>query len=184
MGRYVDLACMGGAFLLLETKNVVQFALLFGTTWLVNALVFLGVLLSVWAAIETARRRRLPPMWVLYLLLLAAIAVAWAVPGHVLLGLSPFPRFLAAVALAFAPIYLANLVFAQRFADVGSTTSAFAANLLGAMVGGGLEYLSLVTGYRVLLLVVAGLYVAAFVSYRLLTRPEPAPAALEASGSG
>ena len=47
MIRYTDLFCMGAAFLLLETKSVVQFALLFGTTWFVNALVFLGVLLSV-----------------------------------------------------------------------------------------------------------------------------------------
>ena len=35
---------------------------------------------------------------------------------------------------------------------------AFAVNLLGAMVGGALEYLALLTGYRALLLVVAGLY--------------------------
>ena len=47
MLRYSDLFFMGAAFLLLETKSVVQFALLFGTTWFVNALVFLGVLLSV-----------------------------------------------------------------------------------------------------------------------------------------
>ena len=49
MLRYTDLFCMGAAFMLLETKSVVQFALLFGTTWFVNALVFLGVLLSVLA---------------------------------------------------------------------------------------------------------------------------------------
>ncbi|HZC29873.1 MAG TPA: hypothetical protein VE261_00030, partial [Gaiellaceae bacterium] len=76
MLRYLDLACMGGAFLLLETKNIVQFALLFGTTWFVNALVFVGVLLSVWAAIEVTRRFRLPPPWVLYLSLFAALVVA------------------------------------------------------------------------------------------------------------
>ncbi|MBV8256671.1 MAG: spermidine synthase [Actinobacteria bacterium] len=185
MRRYVDLACMGAAFLLLETKNVVQFALLFGTTWLVNALVFLGVLLSVWLAVETARRVRLPSPWLLYGFLLAALAVAWSVPEDTLLSLSPLPRFLAAAALAFAPIYLANLVFAQRFGAVGSATAAFAANLLGAMVGGALEYLSLVTGYRALLLVVGGLYVAALVSYRLLTRTAGAPVpVVDSPGSG
>ena len=36
MRPFVDLFFMGAAFLLLETKNVVQFALLFGTTWFVN----------------------------------------------------------------------------------------------------------------------------------------------------
>jgi hypothetical protein len=177
MLRYVDLAFMGGAFLLLETKNVVQFALLFGTTWFVNALVFVGVLLGVWAAIETARRLRLPPPWLLYLALLGALALAWAVPQDSLLGLSPVPRFFAAVAIAFAPIYLANLVFSQRFADVAASTVAFAANLLGAIVGGTLEYLSLVTGYRFLLVVVGALYAGAFVSNRLLLVRAPAAGA-------
>ena len=177
MLRYLDLACMGGAFLLLETKNVVQFALLYGTTWFVNALVFVGVLLSVWAAIEVARHLRLPRPWVLYVLLLGALTVAWVVPQDSLLTLSPVPRFLAAVAIAFAPIFLANLVFSQRFAAVASSTVAFATNLLGAMVGGVLEYLSLVTGYRFLLAVVAGLYAVAFLSYRLLASgPRPAAA--------
>ena len=39
MRPYADLFFMGTAFLLLETKNVASFALMFGTTWLVNALV-------------------------------------------------------------------------------------------------------------------------------------------------
>jgi len=39
---------------------------------------------------------------------------------------------------------------------------AFASNLLGAMVGGALEYLALLTGYRVLLIVVALLYAVAW----------------------
>ena len=60
MRPYLDLFFMGAAFLLLETKNVVQFALLFGTTWLVNSLVFAGILIAVLGAIEVARRFRLP----------------------------------------------------------------------------------------------------------------------------
>jgi hypothetical protein len=40
---------------------------------------------------------------------------------------------------------------------------AFGANLLGAMVGGVLEYGALVVGYRALLIVVAALYLLAFV---------------------
>ena len=162
MTRYADLAFMGAAFLLLETKNVVQFALLFGTTWLVNSLVFSGVLASVYAAIEVARHWRLPPHRLLYACLLATLGVAWIVPQSSLLPLSPVPRFVAAVALAFAPIFLANLIFAQRFQDVGSATTAFAANLLGAIAGGTLEYVALFSGYRFLLVVVAALYGLAF----------------------
>ncbi len=162
MRSYADLAFMGAAFLLLETKSIVGFALLFGTTWFVNALVFAGVLVAVYLAVETARWVRLPPPLVLYCALIAALAVAWVVPQESLLGLPVIPRFLAGSALAFAPVFLANLVFAQRFSGVEATGTAFAANLLGAMVGGTLEYFALITGYRFLLVLVAVLYGLAF----------------------
>jgi hypothetical protein len=45
---------------------------------------------------------------------------------------------------------------------VTSSTAAFAANLLGAMVGGVLEYGAIIVGYRNLLIVVAFLYGMAF----------------------
>ena len=169
MRPYVDLFFMGAAFLLLETKNVVQFALLFGTTWFVNALVFFGILVAVLLAVEVARRLTLPPARLLYLLLTAALVVAWLVPPEALLAMSFLPRLGAAVGIAFAPVFLANLVFAQRFRDVGSSTVAFGANLVGAMVGGVLEYAALITGYRALLAVVFVLYLLAF-----LTRPRGA----------
>ena len=119
MAPYTDLFFMGVAFLLLETKNVVQFALLFGTTWAVNAAVFTGVLLSVLAAIEVARRVRIARPVLLYPALLAALVLAWVVPGDLLLDLSPVPRFLVGVTIAFLPIFVANLIFAVRFKGVG-----------------------------------------------------------------
>lgn len=166
IGAYLDLFFMGAAFLLLETKNVVQFALLFGTTWFVNALVFTGVLVSVYLAVEVARRIRLPRPVLLYSALLAALVIAFVVPQHMLLALPAGLRFVVAVTLAFAPIFLANLVFAQRFASVGASAIAFGANLLGAMVGGLLEYGALLVGYRSLLVVIAVLYGLAFLAGR------------------
>ncbi|GAA4726377.1 hypothetical protein GCM10025782_25900 [Pedococcus ginsenosidimutans] len=166
MRPYVDLFFMGAAFLLLETKNVVQFALLFGTTWAVNAAVFAGVLLSVLAAIEVARRVTIRRPVLLYGVLLAALALAWLVPQDALLSLSVVPRFLAGVTIAFLPIFVANLLFAVRFKGSGSSTVAFGANLLGAMVGGALEYLALILGFNALLIVVALLYGLALLTGR------------------
>ena len=174
MRFYIDLAFMGAAFLLLETKNIVQFALLFGTTWFVNSLVFAGVLLAVYLAVETARHLRLPRPAVLYGFLIASLVLAWLVPQDSLLTLPVVARFFAGSALAFAPIFFANLVFAQRFSDVQNSGTAFAVNLLGAMVGGALEYLSLITGYHVLLIVIGVLYGLAFVT-GLRRRPAPLP---------
>jgi hypothetical protein len=162
MRPYADLFFMGAAFLLLETKNIATFANLFGTTWTVNAMVFGGVLIVVLAAVETTRRFRTPPLRVVFALIAVALAVAWAVPANALLGLPFWPRLLAAVLLAFVPIYLANIAFAKRFAEADDSQSAFGINLLGAIVGGCLEYTALLTGYRNLLIVVAVLYLAAF----------------------
>jgi hypothetical protein len=172
MMAYADLFCMGAAFLLLETKNVVQFALLFGTTWFVNALVFTGILLAVLAAVTAAQRLRFKALWPLYSLLLLSLALAWLVPQQSLLGLALVPRLAIATLLAFLPIFLANLVFAQRFRDVAASSVAFGANLLGAMIGGVLEYASLVTGYRALLPVIALLYIAAMLLGRRTGSPE------------
>jgi hypothetical protein len=125
--------------------------------------VFAGILLSVLAAVEVTRRVRFPDPSRLYAALFAALIGAWVVPAHTLLRLAFVPRFAAATAIGFAPVFLANLVFADRFRYVGESGVAFGANLLGAMVGGLLEYASLMIGYRMLLVAVAVLYSLAFV---------------------
>lgn len=158
----LDLFCMGAAFMVLETKSVVQFALLFGTTWFVNALVFAGILATVLIAIEVERKVRIGRPALLFALLLGGLLLAALVPSAALLALAPLPRFFAATALAFFPIFVANLIFAERFRDSENSTRDFGANLLGAMVGGTLEYLSLVSGYRALLGLVAVLYLLAW----------------------
>jgi len=160
---YADLALLGAAFLLLETRGVTRFALLFGTTWLVNALVFAGVLVGVLAAVEITRRLPRPPSRLTsYSLLAVSLAVTAFVPSSALLQLPVAARLVAAIVVTFAPIIAANIVFAARFAGTADPTAAFGANLLGAMVGGCLEYLALLIGYPALVGVAAVLYLGAF----------------------
>ena len=167
MRGYADLFLMGMAFLLLETRSITTFALLFGTTWLVNALVFAGVLLAVLLAIEVTRRYSPRRPWVIAALFIS-LAIAWLVPNAWLLTLPVPLRLLVAVTLAFAPIFCANLYFTSRFKEAANPTAAFAANLFGAMIGGCLEYLSLLTGYRFLIVVAALIYLAAVLVGRRL----------------
>ncbi|MBV9831823.1 MAG: hypothetical protein JOZ82_09520 [Marmoricola sp.] len=170
MRPYADLFCMGAAFLLLETKSVASFALLFGTTWLVNALVFAGVLVTVLAAVEVTRHLRTPPLKVVYAGVLAALVLAWVVRPEWLLTMAFLPRLVTATVIAFLPIFLANMAFAKRFAATADSQEAFGVNLLGAIVGGCLEYVALLTGYADLLIVVALLYLAAFLLLPLAQR--------------
>ena len=153
---------LGVAFLLLETKSLVTFSLLFGTTWVVNALAFFAILCSVLLAIFVNVRFKPKSPRPMYVALFAAIAVAYLVPADALLVDPPQLRYGLAAAIAFAPVFFANLVFTHSFRDTASADMSFASNLLGAMFGGALEYLALLTGFRALLLVVAGLYVLAF----------------------
>lgn len=162
MWSYRDLFLLGAAFLLLETRSVTAFALYFGTTWFVNALVFAGVLVAVLAAVELTDRVRTPPLPVMYAVLIGGLALSWLVPSAALLSLGAAPRAVVAIVIAFLPIFGANVIFAKRFSATADAPLSFGTNLLGAIVGGCLEYLSLVFGYRALLVLAAVLYVGAY----------------------
>jgi SAM-dependent methyltransferase len=162
---------LGIAFLLLETRSLVTFSLLFGSTWLVNALVFFAILGSVLLAIGISARVTLSRPRLLYAALLVAIAIAWLLPPGNLLIEPVWLRYVVAATVAFAPVFLANLVFSFSFRDTQAADMAFASNLLGAMVGGAVEYLALISGYQALLVVLGALYVLAWVlasRFRLL----------------
>lgn len=149
---------LGAAFMLLETKNIVQFSLLFGSTWLTNAFVFTGlltlVLLAIWAA-QKFPQIKLP--W-LYLLLFTTIAVAYFFPQRELLNLAYLPRLLAAIVLNFSPVFVANIIFALLFKDTKIAPAAYGANIFGSFVGGVFEYTSLAWGYQNLMLLAAIFY--------------------------
>ena len=158
---------LGAAFLLIETRSIVTFSLLFGSTWLVNALVFFAILVSVLGAIQINARLRLTRMAPIYGLLIGTLALNAVLPPETLLVNPPIVRYAVASMLAFVPVFCANLVFTRSFRDTKTADMSFASNLLGAVVGGGLEYLSLVLGYGALNLVAIALYALAWL---LMTR--------------
>jgi SAM-dependent methyltransferase len=176
---------LGIAFLLLETRSLVTFSLLFGTTWLVNSLVFFAVLASVLLAIVINQRFRFRSPWLLYTGLFGSIALAVLLPPSTLLIEPVWLRYALAAALAFAPVFFANLVFSYSFRDTRTADMAFASNLLGAVIGGAIEYVALITGYGFLLVVVALLYLAAWLlatRFRFLADVELAPG--DTAGTG
>jgi SAM-dependent methyltransferase len=154
---------LGAAFLLLETRSLTIFSLLFGTTWTVNAMAFAAILASVLLAIATNALTR-PPRSVLYSGLALALLIAYVLPPSALLFDPAWLRYLAGAVIAFAPVFFANLVFTASFRDTTTADMAFASNLLGAMVGGVLEYAALVAGYQALLVIVAVVYAAAYLA--------------------
>ncbi|MGH2585315.1 MAG: spermidine synthase [Dehalococcoidia bacterium] len=152
---------LGAAFILLETKSIVTFGLLFGSTWMVNSLVFFAILSSVLLAILLSARLRIRRPWILYAMLFGTLLLNYAVRPESLLLDVPALRYLVASVLIFAPVFVANVVFTRSFRDSEAADIAFASNLLGIMAGGTLEYFALLWGYRSLLLIALALYLVA-----------------------
>src|SRR5947209_3546327 len=152
---------LGVAFMLLEVKSLTTFALLFGSTWLVNSLVFFAILSSVLLAVLVNSRLKIRRITPFYLLLFGMLVLNVLLPPEALLLGNPLVRYLLASVLAFTPVFLANIIFANSFRDSETADVAFASNLLGIMVGGGLEYFSMLLGYRMLLLFVIVFYACA-----------------------
>ncbi len=152
---------LGMAFMLLEIKSLTTFSLLFGNTWLVNALVFFAILSSVLLAILVNRRFKFKRISMFYLLLFAILVFNILLPPEALLLGNPIARYIVASVLAFAPVFLANIIFTNSFRDSETADIAFASNLLGIMVGGGMEYFSMLIGYRLLLVFVMVFYACA-----------------------
>ncbi len=93
---------------------------------------------------------------------MVALGVAFVLPPEQLLIDPPSLRYALAATVAFAPVFFANLVFTYAFREAKAADMAFASNLLGAMLGGVLEYVALLSGYRWLIVLVAALYAAAY----------------------
>jgi len=149
---------MGAGFLLLETQVISRLALFFGTTWQVNGIVISALLIALLVANAVVERtaRPIPKLPVLGGLLVGLALSYWMPFQH----FSGSPAMVGAFAtVIFAvPVFFAGILFATEFRTAVSRGAALGANMLGAVVGGLLENLSLLFGMRALLLVAMLLY--------------------------
>ena len=149
---------LGAGFMLLETKGVVHMALLFGSTWVVNSVVFFAILVMILIAnlfVMTFKPQKLLPY---YVLLIAALLVNALVPMNVFLSLSPTVRTLASCLVVFVPVFFAGVVFATAFRESKNPDVDFGSNVAGIILGGLSEQLSLVLGFNYLLFVAIAYY--------------------------
>ncbi len=167
---------LGAGFLLVETKSVAEMSLLFGATWVVNVLVFSSILTVVLAANLLALAGKTPPLRVLFLGLFVALALAFALPVHELLWLGRAGQWALGGAMVGLPVFFSSWIFAELFRDHPAPTRALGYNLLGAIVGGVLEYSSLALGVKALYIVAALMYAAAWAGTARARRRAGAPA--------
>ncbi|HSC26988.1 MAG TPA: hypothetical protein VLD67_06915 [Vicinamibacterales bacterium] len=157
---------LGAGFMMLETRSIIQFALLWGSTWIVASLAIASVLTMALAANLIVSRVEIERPWIVGAVLGALLALNYLIPvGRVGFESRAVESVFYAV-LMFSPILCAGLLFGSAIKASSSLPRDYGTNLLGAMVGGVGEYLSLVSGYQWLLAVIALCYFLALAARR------------------
>jgi spermidine synthase len=154
---------LGAGFMLLETKGVVHMALLFGSTWVVNSVVFFAILVMILGAnlyVLKAKPNNLKPY---YALLVAALLANALVPMSAFLSLDSVARAVASCLVVFVPVFFAGVIFATAFRRSRQPDVDFGSNVAGIVLGGLSEHLSLVLGFNYLLLVAVAYYLLSIV---------------------
>jgi hypothetical protein len=167
---------LGAGFMLVETKAVVHMALLFGSTWMVNSFVFLGVLVMILLANLFVLRARPKALWPYYAGLIGSLLLSAAVPLDRFLGMeSRALQVASSCLLVFAPVLFAGVIFAASFDGTPDPGRALGANIAGAMVGGLAENASMALGFAQLMLVAVGFYLLSAAFARRGVSPGAAP---------
>ena len=161
-GLDVTMLLLGAGFMLLETKAVVHMALIFGSTWIVNAVVFSAVLVMILVANLCVLKWKPAAMAPYYAGLLGTLALNVAVPMDSFLGWPLAARALAAGALVLAPVFFAGVVFALLFQQAKRPEQALAYNTAGAILGGFAESSSMVVGFQYLIALAGLIYLASW----------------------
>jgi hypothetical protein len=160
---------LGAGFMLLETKGVVHLALLFGSTWVVNSIVFFAILVMILLSNLFVLALKPRVLWPFYLFLTAALLVNAMLPMSYFLNLPGTAKTVASCAVVFVPIFFAGVIFATTFGESRRPDVDFGSNIAGVILGGLTENFSLMLGFdHVLLLAVAFYCFAAILGPRLL----------------
>ena len=152
---------MGSAFLLVETKNLSQLSLLFGATWVTNAVVFSSIFAMAIAANLIVERWPVPRLPFLFAALWVALLLSYFVPFSELTQLSPIARGLIGGGVTALPVLFSSLIFAKMFQQTSAAANALGSNILGGLFGGALEAFSIFFGIKAMALLAIAVYGAA-----------------------
>jgi SAM-dependent methyltransferase len=161
-GLYTAMFLMGAGFMLLETKAVVHMALIFGGTWIVNTVVFSVILVMI--LLSNLLVVKLRPVSVLpyFIALTAALLLNVFVPLSSFLGYSILMQGILAGLLVLSPVLCSGVIFAVLFRGASHPERALAFNTAGAIAGGLAESVSLLIGFKYLVVVAIVIYLGSW----------------------
>lgn len=137
--RPYDMLFLGIGFMLLETKNIINFQLLFDSTWDVNFLVILAILLTALISTIIIKLKIKFRLRNLYFMMAISLMVSIAIPISFFSNYDGFVKYLLSCLVSFSPMLFASLIFSQTFSLEKKSALGFGYNMIGAMIGGMLE---------------------------------------------
>jgi hypothetical protein len=149
---------LGAGFMLLETKGVVHLALLFGSTWMVNSIVFATILCMILLSNLVVLSMKPRRLWPYYLLLILVLGINSLIPMADFLALPGVTKIVASCVVVFVPVFFAGVIFTTSFRDSQHPDVDFGSNIGGITLGGLSEYFSLIGGFNSLLWIAIGYY--------------------------
>jgi spermidine synthase len=149
---------LGGGFMLVETKAITELGLLFGNTWQVVAITIVSVLVMAYLANLFAARITRRLLTFAFVGLFAILLTGYVVAVHGSISASDLPEKILLVAILVGPLFFSGIVFSTLLKGAENISTAMAYNLMGAMLGGALEYNSMRFGFSFLYLIALGLY--------------------------
>lgn len=173
---------LGAGFLLLEAQIVSRMAMLFGTTWLVNSIVIGAILVLIVAVNFLVESWPSIPVRFAYAGIGVCMLVSYFLPLEALFFESFWVKVVVATLVLCSPVAFASIVFIRSFAEYKFSGRALGSNLLGALVGGMLESMSMWTGIRSLVILAAVLYLLSLLYLRSAKSVDAAGLPLEVSG--
>lgn len=159
---------LGAGFMLVEVHSISKAALLFGSTWMVNAVIISAILSMALAANQVVQSFRLERMGGWYAGLFFSLLLSYFLPVDSLLVGNYLTRGLLAGAFYSLPLFFAGVIFARSLERVAGVEAAFTANMLGATLGGMLESASYWFGLKFVVLIAVLLYAASAVALKAM----------------
>jgi hypothetical protein len=144
---------LGVGFMLVETKAITELGLVFGNTWQVIGITITSVLAMAYLANVWMEKRSVQSLMPAFSCLLLVIAAGYGVATHGGISYGNAALKLGAVILLTSPLFFSGIIFSTLLKHTDDITGAMAYNLMGAMLGGLLEYNSLRFGFAFLYLI-------------------------------
>lgn len=160
---YSQFFFLGAGFLLLETRGMLAVSVLFGSTWLVNSIVIAVVLAMALCANFLVMKARAIKQWHGYLALFISLMILYLVPLAPYSGAAVSEKCLICFLVIGLPFLFSGIVFSRALAEVKDVEKALGINILGALLGGCLEYFSTIVGVNGLTLLSMSVYIVSVI---------------------